>query len=84
MIINRKYFNQALILLALIVLVSCNKGNNKEQRPLAVVYDTYLYKSDVSEIFPQSLTKGDSVKILNAFVDQWVRRKLMLNFLRRI
>lgn len=78
MINNNKYFSQILILLTIIILVSCNKGNNKEQRPLAVVYDTYLYKSDVSEIFPQGLTKGDSVKILNAFVDQWVRRKLML------
>lgn len=79
MLIKRKKIS----LLLLIVLItpfitSCHKGNDKDNRPLAVVYDSYLYKSDITEIFPQGLTKADSTKILNAYVDQWVRNKLML------
>jgi len=79
MIINKSCFNITAVAATIALLfISCNKGGDKEQRPLAVVYDTYLYKSDITEIFPQGLTKGDSVKILNAYVDQWVRHKLML------
>jgi len=79
MIVNKSYFKINLVVATILLLfISCNKGGDKEQRPLAVVYDTYLYKSDITEIFPQGLTKGDSVKILNAYVDQWVRHKLML------
>lgn len=79
MLINSKKIN-LLLLIAVIIpfFISCHKGNGKDKRPLAVVYDSYLYKSDITEIFPQGLTKADSVKILNAYVDQWVRHKLML------
>jgi len=77
--IYKQKFKFILTLSAVALLfISCNKGTDKEQRPLAVVYDTYLYKSDITEIFPQGLSKGDSIKILNAYVDQWVRHKLML------
>ncbi len=79
MTINKSYFKINLVVATILLLfTSCNKGGDKEQRPLAVVYDKYLYKSDITEIFPQGLTKGDSIKILNAYVDQWVRHKLML------
>lgn len=79
MLINSKKIS-LLLLIALIIpfIISCHKGNGKDNRPLAVVYDSYLYKSDITEIFPQGLTKADSVKMLNAYVDQWVRHKLML------
>lgn len=79
MLINNKKLG-LLLLIAVFVpsLISCHKGNDKDSRPLAVVYDSYLYKSDIKEIFPQGITKADSVKILNAYVDQWVRNKLML------
>ena len=60
------------------LLISCNNKGSKEQRPLAVVYDKFLYQSDLSDIFPRGMTKGDSIKILNAYVDQWIRHNLML------
>lgn len=62
----------------LLVIASCSNGGSKEQKPLAVVYDKFLYKSDITDIFPKNLTKVDSVKILNAYVDQWIRHNLML------
>lgn len=63
---------------AMFVLISCFNRSGKEQKPLAVVYDKYLYKSDITGVVPKGLTKGDSIKILNAYVDQWIRHNLML------
>jgi len=67
-----------LLFAALVFLVSCFNRSSKEQKPLAVVHDKFLYKSDVVGIFPKGITKGDSIKMLNAYVDQWVRHYLML------
>jgi hypothetical protein len=68
-----------IIAFAVFLFVSCVRKNRGEQRPLAVVYDKFLYKSDISDIFPKGITKNDSVKMLNAYVDQWVRHYLMLH-----
>lgn len=75
-----KLFSKLLVTIASIAITlnSCNSGGSKEQKPLAVVYEKFLYKSDITDIFPKGMTKGDSVKILNAYVDQWVRHNLML------
>ena len=67
-----------LLFAAITLLASCFNRSSKEQKPLAVVYDKFLYKSDVVGIFPKGIVKGDSVKMLNAYVDQWVRHNLML------
>jgi len=71
-------FKNLFLFIVVFIIISCHNGGNKEQRPLAVVYDKFLYKSDLSDIFPKGMTKGDSIKILNAYVDQWIRHNLML------
>ncbi len=76
--VNLRYKIYLSLVFLLTLLNSCNNKNSKEQRPLAVVYDNFLYKSDITDIFPRGMTKGDSVKILNAYVDQWIRHNLML------
>ncbi len=78
LIISKQNQLTFLTVILILILASCGSGS-KDQKPLAVVYDSYLYKSDITDIFPKGLTKNDSVKILNAYVDQWVRHKLMLN-----
>jgi len=77
---KRTFFlrNIALVLLFAIILSSCFNKSSKEQKPLAVVYEKFLYKSDIAEIFPKGIAKKDSIKMLNAYVDQWVRHNLML------
>jgi hypothetical protein len=71
-------------LLALLILAmgvsstSCFKKNPKEQKPIARVFDKFLYKNDIDDIFPQGITRADSVQILNAYVDQWIRHQLVL------
>lgn len=68
----------ALALFLTFALLSCFNKGNKEQKPLAVVYEKFLYKSDITDIFPKGISKKDSIKMLNAYVDQWLRHNLML------
>ncbi|MBN1989645.1 MAG: hypothetical protein JW783_09640 [Bacteroidales bacterium] len=68
------------ILLALVstLLWACNGSRNDSQVTLAKVFDKYLYLSDVEDIFPTGISPSDSALILNAYVDQWVRRQLLV------
>jgi len=68
----------ALALFLTFILLSCFNKGDKEQKPLAVVYEKFLYKSDIADIFPKGISKKDSIKMLNAYVDQWLRHNLML------
>jgi hypothetical protein len=72
------YIHNLLLMAVVLLLTSCVNRGSKEQKPLAVVYEKFLYKSDITDIFPRGMSKGDSIKILNAYVDQWIRHNLML------
>lgn len=76
--LKEKFYFKILVPFIVVLLISSCHNRGKEQKPLAVVYDKFLYKSDLADIFPKGMTKGDSIKILNAYVDQWIRHNLML------
>lgn len=68
-----------MIILLLIISMGCQKfESRKTEKPLARVGQTYLYPSDVLEIFPASLSQNDSLLILNNFIDKWVKKQLLL------
>lgn len=76
--LKKTYIFNLLVLAVLFLSSSCLNNGSKEQKPLAVVYDKFLYKSDITDIFPKGITKADSIKMMNAYVDQWIRHNLML------
>lgn len=61
-----------------IVFSNCDKNGSNKQEPIAKVYDKELYPSDVKDIFPSNISSADSLQLLKAHVDRWVRRQLML------
>lgn len=66
------------LLVVILIFTSCLHNSSKDQRPLAKVYDKFLYPEDIQSLYPIGTSKADSLKILNAYVDQWVRRNLLL------
>lgn len=59
--------------------ISCQKfESRKTEKPLARVGQTYLYPSDVIEIFPVNISQNDSLRILNNFVDKWIKKQLLV------
>ena len=70
-------------LLSLTLVISCNflKRENDQvlesDRPLARVGKTMLYYSDLP-VYCQSVTGGDSSRLVTSYVESWIRKQLLL------
>jgi len=69
-----------LVLLAAVLLASCSFfGKKKQGDPVAKAYSKYLYRSDLQGVVPAGTTSNDSVEIVRRFIDNWIRRQVILN-----
>ena len=78
--INLKYQNHKLIIfLFILITFSCNKGIDEiEDKPLAKVYNEFLYESDIVSLFNSNITKEDSIVIARNFINDWIKKQLMV------
>jgi len=63
------------------MLSSCNllpHKANKMGKPLARVYDKYLYPDDLKGVVPVGTSANDSVEMTAAYINNWVRQELLL------
>lgn len=53
----------------------------KEVAPQTVarVNDTYLYKTDLTEIFTKDISKKDSITLVSNFINNWIKQQLLLS-----
>lgn len=71
----------ALLLLPVLMLTGCleriDKGvdNNKV---VASYGDAVLYEKNIKGIYPQGVSEEDSLKLLQAYADSWLRRQIKL------
>jgi hypothetical protein len=66
-------------LLILTALTSCNNFSKSEQeKPVARVYDLYLYPSEIADRIPDGVSQDDSLRLARRLVDEWIREKLLL------
>ncbi|HIT97994.1 MAG TPA: hypothetical protein IAC44_04060 [Candidatus Merdimorpha stercoravium] len=57
--------------------VSTLRGDDRNP-PVARVYDTYLYRSDLHHIVPKGSSPQDSAAIVSRYIDAWITRQLIL------
>jgi hypothetical protein len=62
----------------LVIFMSCKNFPGKHHEPLAKVYNTYLYREDISGIFPPNISEADSIKLIRSYIDKWIRNQLFL------
>jgi hypothetical protein len=71
----------ALFCLLPFLILSCDvlpqKERNKDEA-IARVYDTYLYADDLAGVIPAGTGKNDSVEMVTAYINNWVRQELLL------
>jgi hypothetical protein len=61
------------------VCVSCSRnGNTHNEKPIARVYDAYLYPADVKSLIAENTSEQDSTQIIQAYIDSWIRHNLEL------
>lgn len=77
MLITMKYLTVVLIVL---FSESCTpRPEKREEKPLARVYNQYLYPSDIQDVLPTDLGPADSAAVVKDFIEKWVRNQLVLN-----
>lgn len=65
--------------IGLFLLISCDKLKNKQgEHPLAKVYDTYLYPSELEGKIPNGISSEDSVRIARRLIEEWTRERVIL------
>jgi hypothetical protein len=71
--------SMAKLCLVIFVLSSCtNLDTRNRERPLASVYEKNLYLSDIPDLFPSTISRQDSILILQNYIDKWIRKQLIL------
>lgn len=67
-----------LLFLSALVAISCN-SDDKKKDAVARVYDTYLSRQELQRAIPFGLKGEDSADFANEYINQWVRRNLVLH-----
>ncbi|MCZ6898614.1 MAG: peptidyl-prolyl cis-trans isomerase [Bacteroidetes bacterium] len=69
-----------------LVLVGCELFKIKEnqetqvvEKPVARVFNKYLYKNDLRGITPKGTTVSDSIKRVNLYLKNWIKKQLMIS-----
>lgn len=64
----------------MVVLISCNRGNNStDEKPIARVFDKYLYASELKELIPENSSGNDSIEIVRTLVNNWIQQNIVLH-----
>lgn len=65
---------------ALLVFSSCKYFNRRDKSDaIAVAYDKYLYMSDIQGVVPSGTSPADSLEIVSQYINNWVRRQVILH-----
>jgi hypothetical protein len=65
-------------LLAILLIACVNPAKKANNPPIAKVYDSYLYRSQLEEIVPKGLNFDDSIQVAKDHIDKWIRNQLLL------
>ncbi len=77
---NLQSIKLLILILAAGSLASCHKASDKgEGKPLAKVYDKYLYSDDLKGVIPSEISDSDSASLVRDFIEKWIRNELLLN-----
>lgn len=60
-------------------LSSCKNNQKQQEKPVARVFEHYLYLSDIEEIIPENISPSDSALLANDYIDKWIRKELLVN-----
>ncbi|MEI3154089.1 MAG: hypothetical protein V8S95_02500 [Odoribacter sp.] len=61
-----------------IFLSSCRQVKNTEL-PIAQVFESTLYRNEISEFIPQGTSQEDSLLMAQSYIRNWVTQKLLLH-----
>jgi hypothetical protein len=72
-------YNFLVVFIIVFLICSCKKKNNDKLQPIAKVYDTYLYLSDIQHVFHEKMPKDDSVSTAHSYINTWIKNQLLMS-----
>ncbi len=71
----------AFLIIIFLVLAGCNRANkqqhNPNDKPVAKVFDRYLFRSEVQSVIPKGVSEDDSALYAERYINSWVEEQLM-------
>jgi hypothetical protein len=64
-------------------LIQRKKNEGEERKPVARVLDKYLYPEELTGIASPDMSKEDSASRINAYVNSWIRKQLLISEARK-
>ncbi len=77
-VLNRVFALGGIIFFLLLGACQGNLDKNKS-KPVARVYDKFLYEDDISSILPEGNSSSDSINFAKTYIDQWINRQLLVH-----
>jgi len=65
--------------LSSIMLFACTTKNIPDEKPIARVYDQYLYPTDLKDLLSGATTKDDSSNLIHSFTEKWAKKQILLH-----
>ncbi|SDH36009.1 hypothetical protein SAMN04489796_102401 [Winogradskyella thalassocola] len=62
------------------LFTSCDLFKKSDgQNPVARVNESFLYRDDIKDVVPKGTSKEDSTLMVNAYINRWARRLLLMD-----
>ena len=59
------------------------RSDEPPNEPVARVYNKYLYRTDLVGLTGENTAQADSIELVNHYIDQWIRKNVVLEAARR-
>lgn len=76
----RVLFFCSVVIFLLFLAAGCGK---QKTDAVARSYDKYLYTSDLHDVVPSGVSGNDSVQLVTAYIEQWLRQQALLHQAQR-
>ncbi|MET2984058.1 peptidyl-prolyl cis-trans isomerase [Aureibaculum conchae] len=64
-------------IILIFVIFSCKRAED-EGKPIAKVYEAFLYEKDIEEILPENISKEDSIIFTKNYINKWAKEQLLV------
>lgn len=66
-------------IIILLVSLACSSDKITDEKPIARVYNEYLYLSDLKDALNGIKSKEDSINLIKNFIDKWSKKQVLLH-----
>ncbi|PQJ19910.1 hypothetical protein [Tenacibaculum sp. SG-28] len=60
-------------------LISLKTKRNREEKPVAIVYNKHLYKKDIAALMPKEISEQDSLILVKGLIYSWAKQQIFLS-----